>query len=166
MSPSLDGETDEPSDEALAVVPDQLARPVHVGESQRAGADAEDVVVEEMVVLARGLVDAVDVGGPDEMALVHGQPVGPAINLPRAGVDDADARIVLAAGLEHRQLRAAVDVEIRVRIAHAVDVADLPGKVCSVTHRLVPAVVIVRVGRAVADYELAKTVADIKQSLS
>src|SRR6185295_15340971 len=32
------------------------------------------------------------------------------------------------AGLEHRQLAAAVDLEIRIRIAHAVDVADLAGE--------------------------------------
>ena len=35
----------------------------------------------------------------------------------------------MAARLEQRQLAAAVDVEIGVRIAHAVDVADLAGEV-------------------------------------
>ena len=126
---ALDRQADEPADEALAVVPDQLTRAVDVGQAQRAGAHAEDVVVEQVVVLAGGLVDAVDVGRPDEMRLVDRQAVGPAVDLSRAGVDHPHAGIVLAAGLEHRELRAAVDVEIGVRIAHAVDVADLPGEI-------------------------------------
>src|SRR5882724_9686430 len=54
----LDGETDEPGDESLTIVLDQLARPVDVRQPQRAGADAEHAVVDEMIVLACGLVDA------------------------------------------------------------------------------------------------------------
>mgnify|MGYP003693856247 CR=1 FL=1 len=92
---AFDREPDEPADEALAVVLDQLPRTVDVGQPERAGADVEDVVVEQMVVLARRLVDAVDVGGPDQMVFVDGQPVGPAVDLPRAGVDDPDRRVVL-----------------------------------------------------------------------
>ena len=67
--PVLDREADEPADEALAVVPDQLPRAVDVGQPQRAGAHAEHVVVDEVVVLAGRLVDAVDVGRPHEMAV-------------------------------------------------------------------------------------------------
>ena len=111
----LDGETDEPGDESLPVVLQQLARAVHVGQAQRAGADAEHVVVEQMVVLARGLVDAVDVGRPHEMRLGHGQAVGLAVHLPRAREHDLHRRVVVAARLEDRQLRPAVDLEIGVR---------------------------------------------------
>ena len=89
---ALDREPDEPADEALAVVPDQLARAVDVGQPQRAGADAEDVVVEQVVVLAGRLVDAVDVGGPHEVLLVDRQAIRPAVDLARAGEDDADRR--------------------------------------------------------------------------
>ncbi len=63
------------------------------------------------------------------MVFVDGQPVGAAVHLTRACVHDADRRVVPPAGFEHRQLRAAIDLEIRVRIPHAVDVADLPGQV-------------------------------------
>ncbi len=52
---ALDGEADEPADEALPIVPDQLTRAVDVGQAQRAGAHAEDVVVEEMVGTRRPL---------------------------------------------------------------------------------------------------------------
>src|SRR5580765_144901 len=52
----LDCQADEPADESLAVVPNQLARPVDIGEPQRARADAEDVVVDEVVILAGRLV--------------------------------------------------------------------------------------------------------------
>ena len=100
----LDGQADEPADEALAVVLDQLARAVDVGQPQRAGAHAEDVVVEQMVVLARGLVDAVDVDRPHQVVLVDRQAIRLAVDLARAGEDHLDRRIELAAGLEHREL--------------------------------------------------------------
>ena len=83
----LEHEPDEPADEALAVVPQQLARAVDVGQPQRAGAHAEDVVVDQMVVLAGGLVDAVDVGRPHQVPLGDRQVVRLAVDLPRAGVD-------------------------------------------------------------------------------
>ncbi len=88
---SLERQPDEPADEALAVVPDQLPRAVDVGQPQRAGADAEHVVVDDVVVLAGGLVDAVDVGRPDEVRLVDRQPIGPAVDLARAGEHDLRA---------------------------------------------------------------------------
>ncbi len=92
-------------------------------------AHAEDVVVDEVVVLAGRLVDAVDVGRPHQMTLGDRQRVGLAVDLPGAGVDDLGARIVMTAGLEQRQLAAAVDLEIGVRVTHAVDVTDLAGQV-------------------------------------
>ena len=63
------------------------------------------------------------------MPLGHRQLVRLAVDLPRAGEDHLRARIVMTARLEQRQLAAAVDVEIGVRVAHAVDVADLAGEV-------------------------------------
>src|SRR5258708_6385293 len=66
--PILDGETDEPADESLAVVADQLARAVDVGQAERAATDPEHVVVDQVVVLTGGFVDAVDVSRPYEMA--------------------------------------------------------------------------------------------------
>ncbi len=126
---ALDRCADEPPDEALAVVLHQLARTVDIGQAQRAGADAEDVVVEDVIVLAGRLVDAVDVGGPHEVRLGDRERVGLPIYLARAGEHDLHARVVAAAGLEERQLAAAVDLEIRVGIPHAVDVAHLSGQV-------------------------------------
>ena len=151
---SLDRQADEPADEALAVVLDQLTRAVDVGQPQRAGAHAEDVVVEQVVVLAGRLVDAVDVGRAHQMVLVDRQAVRRAVDLPRAGEDDPHRRVVPPAGLEHRQLRAAVDLEIRVRVAHAVDVADLPGEVedhLAVLHQRVHRRLVAHVGDVDAD---------------
>ncbi len=126
---AVEGQAHEPADEALAVVADQLPRAVDVGQTQRAGAHPEDVVVEQMVVLAGDLVDAVDVGGADEMRLGDRQRLGAAIDLPGAGVDHLGAGVVVAAGLEQRQLGPAVHLEVGVRVAHAVDVTDLAGEV-------------------------------------
>ena len=81
---SFQREPDEPADEALAVVPDELPRPVDVGQPERAGADVEDVVVEKVVVFAGGLVDAVHVDRPHEMALGDRQRVGFSVHLARA----------------------------------------------------------------------------------
>jgi hypothetical protein len=124
----LDREPDEPADEPLAVVANQLAWAVDVGQPQRAAAHPEHVVVDQVVVLAGRLVDPVDVGRPHQMRLGDRQRIGPAVDLPRAGEHDLDLRVVIAARLEHRQLTAAVDLEVGVRIPHAVDVAHLPGE--------------------------------------
>ncbi len=63
------------------------------------------------------------------MSLVDRQSIRAPVHLARPGVNYPDAGVVLAAGLEHRELRAAVDVEVRIWVAHAVDVADLAGEV-------------------------------------
>ena len=61
----LERETYEPGEEALPVVLDQLTGAVHVGQAERTGAHAEDVVVHQVIVLACRLVDAVDIGRLD-----------------------------------------------------------------------------------------------------
>ena len=121
----LDRKPDEPADEALAIVLDELTRPVHVGQPERARAHAEHVVVDEMVVLAGRLVDPVDVGRAHEMALIDRKRVGAPVHLARTGEDDLHLRVVVAARLENGELAAAVDLEIGVGVPHAVDVAHL-----------------------------------------
>ena len=85
---------------------------------------------------------------------VDRQRVGPAVDLARAGEDDLRAGIVVAARLEQRQLAAAVDLEIRVRIPHAVDVAHLAGEVeddVAVAHEVVHRALLADVGDVDAD---------------
>ena len=121
-------------------MPDQLARAVDVRQPQRTRADAEDVVVDEVVLLAGRLVDAVDVGRSHQLRFVDRQAIGLAVDLRVPRVHDFRPRIVLPAGFEQRQLRAAVDLEIRVGIPHAVDVADLARQVeddLAVAHEVV-----------------------------
>src|SRR6185369_17745841 len=77
----LERETDEPADEALAIVTNQLPRAVDIGQAQRAGAHAEDVVVDEMVVLAGRLVDAIDIGRSNQVRLTDRQRIGTAVDL-------------------------------------------------------------------------------------
>ena len=123
------GLADEPADEALAVVPDQLARAVGVGEPQRRGADPVHLVVDEVVELARDLVDAVDVHRLQQVLLVHRQVERAAVDLARAGVDDLELGVAPAHRLEQPQLARAVDLEVGHRVAHRVDVAHLAGQV-------------------------------------
>ena len=58
-----------------------------------------------------------------------GRYCGAAVDLTRAREDDLDLRVVRAARLENRELAAAVDLEIGVRVAHRVEVARLAGQV-------------------------------------
>ena len=55
--------------------------------------------------------------------------VGATVYLTRAGEHDLHRWIVVTARLEERQLAAAVDLQVRVRVLHAVDVTDLSGEV-------------------------------------
>jgi hypothetical protein len=75
------------------------------------------------------LFTPVDVRGADQVGFVDRQPVRPPVHLSGAGVDDPDARVEPPARFEDGQLRTAVDLEVRVRVPHAVDVADLPRQV-------------------------------------
>ncbi len=63
------------------------------------------------------------------MGLVDRQGGGSPVDLSRAGEHDLHSGVVVAARFEDRELAPAVDLEIRVRIAHAVDVAHLAGEV-------------------------------------
>src|SRR5437870_2239486 len=82
----LDCKPDEPGDEALAIVLHRLSWTVYVREPQRTGTDAKDVVVDEVVILACGLVDAVHVGRSHEMILGLGLSIGTRVYLTRARI--------------------------------------------------------------------------------
>ena len=67
--------------------------------------------------------------GLHEVIFADRQRIGLAVDLPGAGEHHLDARVEPAARLEDRQLASAVDLQIRVRIRHAVDVAHLAREV-------------------------------------
>ena len=79
--------------------------------------------------LAGEFVDAVHIHRPQRMLLIHRQVIRPAVNLARAGKDDADFGIVQATGFKDRKLRPRVDFQVRLRIGHRVHVARLAGEV-------------------------------------
>ena len=98
------------------------------------------------------------------MRFRHRQRVGPAVDLARAGEDDLDPRVVAAARLEDRQLAAAVDLEIRVRILHAVDVADLAGEIeddVLIAHQVIHGALLPHVGDV--DAQPVLDAADVEQ---
>jgi hypothetical protein len=96
---------------------------------RRTGANAEDVVVDEVVVLTRRLVDAIHVGRSNQMRFADWQRVGTPVYLPCASVDDLHGRIASPTRFEEREVAATVDVEIVERVAHAVDVTHLSRQV-------------------------------------
>ena len=75
-----------------------------VGEPQGAGANAIDVVVEDVIPLARHLIDAVDVDWSQQVLFVDGQVIRLAVDLPRAREDDFDVLVVMTARFEDGQL--------------------------------------------------------------
>ena len=92
------------------------------------------------------------------------QGVRPAVDLPRAREHDLHRRVVCAARLEQRQLAAAVDLEVGVRVLHAVDVADLAGEVedhVLPAHQIVHRALLADVGDVDADAIL--DAADVEQ---
>ena len=82
-----------------------------------------------MIPFARHFVDAVDVDGPQQVLLIHGQSVRLAVNLARAGENDLDVGVVFAAGFQNGKLRAAVDFQVGVRVLHRVHMAGLAGEI-------------------------------------
>ena len=89
---------------------------VGVRQPQNGDADAVRRPVQEVVPLSRGLVDAVDVDRLQRMLLVNRQVSRPSVDLARAREDDVDSWIVVAAGLEDRELGATVDLEVGVGV--------------------------------------------------
>ena len=66
--------------------------------------------------------------------------------------------------LEQRQLRAAIDLEIGVGLPHAVDVADLPGKIENhivIAHQVVHGALLADVGDV--DLEAVFDAVDVEQ---
>src|SRR5215510_462929 len=83
--PALDQRPDPQTEKCLPSVLHSHPRPVGVGQSQSTGANAVNIIVEDMVPLARHLVDAVHVYGPAQMPLVNRQIIGLAIELAGTG---------------------------------------------------------------------------------
>ena len=117
------------AEEGLPGVLDAHPRPVRVRQPQHGDADAVDLPVEQVVPLAGELVDPVDVDGGERVALVDREVARAPVELARAREDDRGLRVVVTARLEDRELRAAVDLEVGVRVGHRVEVARLAGEV-------------------------------------
>src|SRR5262245_1435674 len=82
-----------------------------------------------MIGLAGNLVNSVDVDWAQWVALIDRQVFRPSILLARAREDNLRAGRILAASLEEPKLSLTVHHQVRIRIAHAMDVADLPGQI-------------------------------------
>jgi hypothetical protein len=63
------------------------------------------------------------------MLLVDREVLRAPVDLPRAGEDDAELGVVVAARLQDRELAARVDLEVVVGVGHRVQVARLAGEV-------------------------------------
>src|SRR5512145_1967060 len=108
---------------------DELPRSKHIAQTKRTRSDSEHVVVQQVIVFSGGFVDAVDICRSDEVVFGDRQRERFSVDLSRAGEHDLDSGVEVATSLEQTELTSAVDLEIRIGIPHAVDVADLTGKV-------------------------------------
>src|SRR5687768_2814817 len=82
-----------------------------------------------MIVFARGLVDPVDVDRSHQMCFGYWQRIRLPVHLACAGKHHLYPRVEFTARFQNRQLAAAIDLEIRIRIFHAVDVTYLSGEI-------------------------------------
>jgi hypothetical protein len=99
-------------------------RSVSVRESERHIADPVDLVIEEVITLRGHRLMPLTSTGMNGCAPVAGTNCGghTAGATPK---DDPGVVVVLRAPLEQRELAAAVDVDVRLRVGHRVDVPDL-----------------------------------------
>jgi hypothetical protein len=88
-----------------------------------------DLMVEQVVGLAGGFVDSVDVGGPEGVVFVHGEAAGFSVLSSGSGEDDFGVAVMSAAGFEEGEVGAGVDFEVGDGVLHGVNVADLSGEV-------------------------------------
>ena len=123
------GLADEHREEAEALALEVLTGAVDVGQPQHGRAEGVQLPIEQVELLARQLVDAIDVDRCRRVLLVDREIAGPAIHLARRRLDDHRVRCRLPQGLEERDVTAYVQVEIAHGLLHRREVADLPGDV-------------------------------------
>src|SRR4029453_141373 len=95
----FDDLADEPGEESLSIVFEQVSRTIDFVHPQRARANAEHRVGYEVIVLACRLVDAVAGGGSHEVRLADRQRLGTSVDLTRAGKHDFELGVIGAAPL-------------------------------------------------------------------
>ena len=120
---------DPDAEEGLPGVTHAHSRAVRVRQPEHGRPNPVDVPVEEVVPLACRLVDPIHVDGRDGMALVDRKMSRPSVELARAGEHDRDVGVLVPARLQDRELAARVDLEVRIRVGHRVEVARLAGEV-------------------------------------
>ena len=81
--------------------------------------------IQQMIRLARHLVDPVHVDRPQWMTFIDREIFGPAVDLPRSGMHDRDPGIDRPARFQKLQLRRAVDRQVVFGGGHRIEVAGL-----------------------------------------
>ena len=102
-----------------------------------------------MILFARHFVDAIHVDRIERMRFRNRELTWAPVNLARAREHDFDFRITGAAGLEDGKLGLAIDLQVRHRIEHRIEVARLPGEVEEVIfslHQVPQAMAVANIG--------------------
>jgi hypothetical protein len=120
---------EKPADKPLARIPYQLALAIGVRQTQGAGLDPVNPVINSMIQLCGILVYAIDIDRQNRMLLVHGEALRPAIELPRAAIHNARARIHRTAAFQQAKVRFSITLKIPQWISHGIDVADMAGQI-------------------------------------
>ena len=115
---SFDQSANPNAEKSLAGIFDAHSRSIGIGQTQRAGANPVNVVIKQVVPLAREFVDPVYVNRIDRVLLVYRQIFWSAINLSRARENNSYIAVVQSARFQNVQLGGRVDVQIGYRIRH------------------------------------------------
>src|SRR3989441_5248583 len=102
-------------------------RAIRIGQTQDTRPNSIRIVIQDMVLLPCPLIDAIHIDRAKPMLLIHGQVVGPAIELAGTGEHDLNGTVVFSAGFQNGQLSTRVDVQISEGIMHRVQVTGLSG---------------------------------------
>src|SRR5258708_4854584 len=106
------------ADKGLPSILDAHARPIGIGETEDRSSNPVNIMIEDMVVLARNLVDTIHINGTHRMLFVRREIVGFSVDLACAGEDHDDTRSDRATSFQESELSTAVDLEVGERIGH------------------------------------------------
>ena len=120
---------DEHGEEALVGAAEVQPRAVDVGQPQCRRLHAVHACIQQVELLARQLVDAIDVDRRCRMAFVDGQVLRPPIDLPGRRLDHGRIGCDGAHHLEERDVAAQVEIEVAQRILDRREMAHLTGDV-------------------------------------
>src|SRR5204863_2409891 len=121
---AVDCLANKPGHETLAIVMHQLSWAISISQPKTNSPHTIELMVKQMVIFRRELVNSIYVGWSDAVQLVYRKIKWFAVDLPSAAKDYLHMGIKLATRLQELKLGSTVQGEIRLWFQHRADMAD------------------------------------------